>query len=154
MRRRRRGQARTDRLARVTALRPPPSRRARADDPRRRARQARPSWLLALAAALVLALAPTLSRALAAPASAAPWAGICTPQGLQAVPDDGTPDPAHPVDACVLCTLGAAATPPPAAAIALQGLAVGPGVVVRPADAPVHRPGWRAAAPRAPPPLR
>ncbi|HNT38291.1 MAG TPA: DUF2946 family protein [Rubrivivax sp.] len=114
-------------------------------------RQARPPWLLALAAALVLALAPTLSRALAATAQAAAWSQVCTPRGLQGEPVDGAPLPAAHADACVLCALAAAAAPPPADAAVHPWPVAGSRIVSHAAPPPPPRPGWRGAAPRGPP---
>jgi hypothetical protein len=74
--------------------------------------------LLGLLGMLALALAPTLSRALAAPGGGGALAWICTPQGLKRVPaeDGGRSGPATAghADACAYCLFGAGAAPLPA----------------------------------------
>ena len=62
----------------------------------------------ALAAALLLALAPTVGRLLAAPGRLGGWAELCTMTGLKSVWVDGSPAPvndAHYVGDCAYCPL-------------------------------------------------
>jgi hypothetical protein len=63
---------------------------------------------LALAAMLLLCLAPSASRLLAAPAVGAGWAQLCTMSGLKSVWLDGVPQPAGSQPAggdCAWCPL-------------------------------------------------
>jgi hypothetical protein len=145
------------RLAAVTLTHRPPAPSVRFGAPLRAWRRAHAAWGLALAAALVLALVPTLSRVLPGGMQAAVWtdgwAQVCTPQGLQDVPGEGMPASTLHGQACVLCVLAATLAPPPALAVALPRPAAEPGAAARPAPAPERRRGWRAAAPRGPPSL-
>lgn len=106
-----------------------------------------------------MALAPTLSHALQG-RGAAPWAEVCTAQGMRWVDASGalagTPDGAHTAPAqvfehCPWCNLhaGDAALPPAPAAVPLQVAASAvPWLFLA---APRTLPVWLAAQPRAPP---
>jgi len=113
------------------------------------------AWI-ALFAIGMLALAPSISRALAFSAGEGRWAEICTPQGARLVSlddrGDTAPLAAPALDHCPFCALGGdSAAPLPTAVMALT-LSVA-------TDAPPRlfllspRPlfAWRSAQPRAPP---
>lgn len=135
----------------MTALRPshPPHARSAALLPALRG--ARLPWLLALAAALVLALAPTLSRALTSTGQGAAWAQVCTPQGLQDTPGDNAPPGSTHADACVFCMLAAGAAPAPASTSPWLQPRIDRLVAVDAGTPAVFQLHWQRAAPRGPP---
>lgn len=129
----------------------------------------RAAWI-ALLAVFALALAPTVSRLLAAHAgSASAWAEICTPQGTrwialaadgvsadaavdpQATPPGSSVDTLH-LEHCPLCGLGAHAPVLPTAALTWQAPAAGR-ALMPPLFSQAPRPlfAWAAAQPRGPP---
>lgn len=110
---------------------------------------------IALLAMLVLALLPTVSRAMAAIGGSPAWAEICTPQGMKRVAGDdsqGAPAMADPVGACALCGLGSDGSAPLPQGQAAQPLALRsaepPPLFLRAART-LH--AWRSAQPRGPP---
>lgn len=115
---------------------------------------------LAIVAMLIAALAPTITRAMAAE-NGRSWAEICSVQGTLPVavadaPGQTSPDtdPSQMLDACRYCTVHADGTPLPPMALALPPMAL-PSFIApehAPADVPA-RTGWLAAQPRAPPAL-
>ena len=105
---------------------------------------------------LVLALVPTLSRAMAFANGTSTWAEICTPQGMKQVSSvDGEEAPvqagAH-LDHCALCGLATdAAAPLPASPLVAQlplHRAEPPRLFLH-ATTTLH--AWCSAQPRAPP---
>ncbi|CAD5370261.1 conserved hypothetical protein [Rubrivivax sp. A210] len=104
---------------------------------------------------LVLALVPTISRAMASQQGPMSWVEICTPQGMQLVAiADGEESQAHTsghLDHCALCGLSADAGPPPVAAPRPPQLPGGTEVPRLFLQAPYTLPAWRSAQPRAPP---
>lgn len=128
--------------------------------PFRRPRQQRRATWVALLAVWMLALAPTLSHALAWAAGDNPWAQICTTpvaKGTSSapLPGDATPPSASGhFEHCPFCPLGGAATLPPSPTCT-QSLDLGPTQAL-PAlylHAPQPLFPWRTAQPRAPPSL-
>lgn len=124
-------------------------------------RQSRPlrAWGLgcALAAALALALLPTLSRAMAAPA---PHLAVCTADGVRWVAADpadaghagADPGPDALLQACAMCLLAGSALAPPPPAERPDPLAVPAAAPPSSVAAPVLlAPLWSAGLPRAPP---
>ncbi|MDZ7813785.1 MAG: DUF2946 family protein [Ideonella sp.] len=115
------------------------------------------SWI-ALLAVFGLALAPTISHAVAHANGATPWTEICTPQGIKLVsltgeelPADATLSP-HSLEHCALCGLAASPAAPPAASAgpALhQGLSQAVPELFLQAPRPLF--AWASAQPRAPP---
>lgn len=105
----------------------------------------------AMAAALALALLPTLSRALAAPT---PHQAVCTAEGVVWVAGDSGPAPAAAalLQDCAMCLLAASALAlPPADALPGQAAPSAP-AAERCSSAPTQAaPTWRAGLPRAPP---
>ncbi|MBP6764886.1 MAG: DUF2946 domain-containing protein [Rubrivivax sp.] len=117
------------------------------------------TWF-ALVAMLALALAPTVSRALAlAQGGGSAWAEVCTPQGMVRVALDdaprGTPAPAHAggmLDHCPFCGLaGQAAGMPPAPPVLPPVQAEQSLVPPLWLQAPHTLFAWRSAQPRGPP---
>lgn len=121
----------------------------------------RPFAWIALVAVLAMALAPTLSHALAfVRGDAGVWAEVCTPQGMRLVVVDAASAVSEPapvradahIEHCPFCALGADAPGlPPAAPVALPQ-------PLLPAFMPplfLHAPytpyAWRSAQPRGPP---
>ena len=118
------------------------------------------AWI-ALLAMLLLALLPTLSRAMAvAQGESAVWAEICTAQGMKRVAlDSQTSDPAAPeaagghLDHCPFCSLCAQAVGmPPAPLVVRDVSATAEHVPPLFLQAPRTLFAWRRAQPRAPPP--
>lgn len=111
------------------------------------------SWI-ALFAMLAMALAPTVSHALAdAPA---PWLAVCSatgtsPNGVAGEPTQ-LPGLAH-LDHCPFCALQGAAPPPPPALALWRPMDLSQAMPESYGQA--HHPSfaWCAAQPRAPPPL-
>jgi len=121
-------------------------------------RRLRPLSWLALVAMLALALAPTLSHALALARGGSAWAEVCTPQGARLVAlGDVASEPApgqavSHLENCPFCALSSAGLAPPPAAPARLALPLAGN------EAPplfLHGPrtlhAWRSAQPRAPP---
>lgn len=106
----------------------------------------------AMAAALALALLPTLSCALAAPT---PHQAVCTAEGVVWVAGDSGPAPAAAalLQGCAMCLLAASALAPPPPADALPGQAAPSApATARGSSAPTQAAStWRAGLPRAPP---
>lgn len=120
----------------------------------------RPAIWLALIAVLALALAPTVSRALAAANGASMWTEVCTPAGmkLQAVADTAEDAPVAQggqigqLEQCGYCALSAGAAPlPMAASPALPAVAAAAALPALFLQAPRTLYAWRSAQPRAPP---
>lgn len=117
----------------------------------------RPATWLALIAVLALALAPTVSRALASAHGEADWTEICTPLGLklQAPADAGDEAPAAhlgQLEHCGFCGLSTGAAPLPV--LASLGLPAATAAEALPAlflQAPRTLFAWLSALPRAPP---
>jgi Protein of unknown function (DUF2946) len=114
--------------------------------------------LLALCAAALLALAPTLSRMLAFAQGTSNWAEVCTPQGAKrvAVMEDGqlATQAVDHLAHCPLCALSSAPTAPPPCPV--EVLAVLPELLLLPPlfwHGPRGQHAWLTAAPRGPPRL-
>jgi hypothetical protein len=115
------------------------------------------SWI-ALLAVFGLALAPTISHAVAHSKGATPWTEICTPQGIKLVSLSGEELPAdatlsqHSLEHCALCGLAATPAAPPAAP---EGVVLHNGLSQAAPDLFWHAPrplfAWASAHPRAPP---
>jgi hypothetical protein len=108
----------------------------------------------ALVAILSLALAPTLSRAIAHAQGDVSWGAMCTVSPSTSFGDAGVPtrvaDAAH-LEHCPLCVVGAAPFAPPAGAQALSYVGrLGHALpVARPREVPTGE--WLVARPRGPP---
>ncbi len=119
----------------------------------------RPATWLALIAVLALALAPTVSRALAFAHGEAAWTEVCTPLGLklQAVADTGEEAPAAhlgQLEHCGFCGFSTGAAPlPVAASHDLPAATAAEALPVLFLQAPRTLLAWRSAQPRAPPSL-
>ncbi|MBL8347401.1 MAG: DUF2946 domain-containing protein [Rubrivivax sp.] len=117
----------------------------------------RPATWLALIAVLALALAPTVSRALAFAHGEAAWAEVCTPLGLklQAVADAGEEAPAAhlgQLEHCGFCGLSTGAAPLPVTASAdLPSATAAEALPALFLQAPRTLFAWLSALPRAPP---
>ena len=117
----------------------------------------RPATWLALIAVLALALAPTVSRALAFAHGKAAWAEVCTPQGLklQEVVDTGDEAPAAPageIEHCGFCGLPTGAAPLPVTASPdLPAASAADALPALLRQAPRASLAWLGAQPRAPP---
>jgi hypothetical protein len=117
----------------------------------------RSCWLV-LAAMFALALAPTVSHALAF-ARGASWQEICTAQGARRVPagDDApvpapAPLPTSPFDHCGYCVGSSGVGPLPAAWAGLPAVPGGCGdSAAGPSEAPRIDLAWPDARPRGPP---
>jgi len=119
----------------------------------------RPATWLALIAVLALALAPTVSRALAFANGGSTWTEVCTPLGLklQAVADTGDEAPAAHVgqlEHCGFCGLFTGAAPlPVTASPTLPAVAAAEALPALLLQAPRTSFAWLSAQPRAPPSL-
>ena len=123
-----------------------------------RHRLRRLSWM-ALLAIFGLAMAPTISRALAHADPGRGWTEVCTPQGMKLVAlddrigEEPTPGATMP-DHCSLCAWGGAPMAPPSPPVALPGpdrRAVALPTLFLAAPRPLF--AWAASQPRAPPTL-
>lgn len=113
---------------------------------------------LALGLLLALALAPSLSRALADQAAPGPWSEYCSSVGTQrftaaALPEDSAPPPASAhIDHCPLCgNLNGPMAPPLAQTREVPAPDAGGFRPLLFAHAPRPLFAWRTAQPRGPP---
>lgn len=123
-----------------------------------RHRLRRLSWIACLAI-FGLALAPTISHALAHATGTSAWAEVCTPQGTKLVAlDEAGSGPVTPaaggghLDHCPLCGLGSSPVAPPPVMVPVT-LLIDLGNATPPLFLRAPRPlfAWAAAQPRAPP---